>query len=257
MGGDAPPRNATMADAAGVTLAGRIMVGTVIALFFVVVIIMCIHIYMRVFLWRRSSSVRRGFMFASADGVAGSEGLRGGVDITVLRSLPVVMFSRLEHKDGLECAVCLSAVEEGEKARILPNCSHGFHVGCIDMWLQSHSTCPLCRSPVSPQASEQLVNRENGLPLPTNVLFWGNEVQVSSRMVSSDAGRQEETLVIVIPRNNLCNNFASSDTRLTDQDELRSPLSSRVRSLTRLWSMDNRVAPSSSSTDVEQGDPRI
>ncbi|KAJ8506229.1 hypothetical protein OPV22_007115 [Ensete ventricosum] len=24
-------------------------------------------------------------------------------------------------------------------------CGHGFHVGCVDAWLHSHSSCPSCR----------------------------------------------------------------------------------------------------------------
>ncbi|KAL2455443.1 putative RING-H2 finger protein ATL53 [Forsythia ovata] len=58
----------------------------------------------------------------------------------------------LEHdKDqgnDYECVVCLSVFEEGEEVRKLPRCKHSFHAPCIDMWLYSHSDCPLCRSPV-------------------------------------------------------------------------------------------------------------
>ncbi|KAK9131343.1 hypothetical protein Sjap_011830 [Stephania japonica] len=49
-----------------------------------------------------------------------------------------------------ECAVCLSAFEDGEDVRQLPNCKHSFHAPCIDMWLFSHSDCPLCRATVEP-----------------------------------------------------------------------------------------------------------
>ncbi|XP_062221211.1 RING-H2 finger protein ATL72-like [Phragmites australis] len=49
------------------------------------------------------------------------------------------------------CAVCLEEIESGEMVRQLPACRHLFHVECIDMWLHSHSTCPLCRCDVSPQ----------------------------------------------------------------------------------------------------------
>ncbi|CAM6041368.1 unnamed protein product [Sphagnum compactum] len=43
------------------------------------------------------------------------------------------------------CSVCLSEYQEGDTLRILPKCNHSFHLLCIDTWLHSHSTCPLCR----------------------------------------------------------------------------------------------------------------
>ncbi|KAL5207509.1 hypothetical protein ABZP36_031944 [Zizania latifolia] len=51
------------------------------------------------------------------------------------------------------CSVCLEDVQAGEVVRQLPACRHLFHVDCIDMWLHSHSTCPLCRCNVSPPAA--------------------------------------------------------------------------------------------------------
>ncbi|XP_062100029.1 E3 ubiquitin-protein ligase RING1-like [Humulus lupulus] len=50
--------------------------------------------------------------------------------------------------EGTECSVCLSEFEEDETVRLLPKCSHAFHVSCIDTWLRSHKNCPLCRAPI-------------------------------------------------------------------------------------------------------------
>ncbi|GJN38561.1 hypothetical protein PR202_gb27616 [Eleusine coracana subsp. coracana] len=44
------------------------------------------------------------------------------------------------------CSVCLGAFQAGETVRLLPLCLHLYHVECIDMWLASHTTCPVCRS---------------------------------------------------------------------------------------------------------------
>lgn len=48
----------------------------------------------------------------------------------------------------LQCAVCIATVKEGEMVRRLPVCKHVFHLMCIDTWLGSHSTCPMCRADV-------------------------------------------------------------------------------------------------------------
>ncbi|XP_073037688.1 RING-H2 finger protein ATL33-like [Primulina eburnea] len=49
---------------------------------------------------------------------------------------------------GDQCPVCLSVFCEGEEIRQLNACRHAFHATCIDMWLYSHSNCPVCRAAV-------------------------------------------------------------------------------------------------------------
>ncbi|KAJ4719855.1 RING-H2 finger protein ATL52-like [Melia azedarach] len=52
--------------------------------------------------------------------------------------------------DDCMCAVCLCEFEEGEELRTLPECLHSYHAPCIDMWLYSHSNCPMCRTDATP-----------------------------------------------------------------------------------------------------------
>ncbi|KAL4560329.1 hypothetical protein LXL04_032479 [Taraxacum kok-saghyz] len=69
-----------------------------------------------------------------------------GIDKKAIESLPFFRFSSLKgSKEGLECVVCLSKFEDSEVLRLLPKCRHAFHMNCIDQWLESHSSCPLCR----------------------------------------------------------------------------------------------------------------
>ncbi|KAJ0087698.1 hypothetical protein Patl1_31929 [Pistacia atlantica] len=56
---------------------------------------------------------------------------------------------------GTECPVCLSVFTDGEEIKQLSACKHSFHASCIDMWLKSHSNCPICRASVP-------VKRPNG-----------------------------------------------------------------------------------------------
>ncbi|PIA46635.1 hypothetical protein AQUCO_01500285v1 [Aquilegia coerulea] len=71
-----------------------------------------------------------------------------GLKKSVLRSLPKLIFNS-NGNGGVgklsDCPICLSEFNDGDEIRILPQCGHGFHVGCIDTWLGSHSSCPSCR----------------------------------------------------------------------------------------------------------------
>ncbi|XP_031475491.1 RING-H2 finger protein ATL43-like [Nymphaea colorata] len=68
----------------------------------------------------------------------------------IINSLPVLRFSSLScSSEGLEkCPICLAKFEEADALRLLPKCSHSFHMKCIDGWLQTNSTCPVCRQMV-------------------------------------------------------------------------------------------------------------
>ncbi|KAH7307488.1 hypothetical protein KP509_22G062000 [Ceratopteris richardii] len=77
-----------------------------------------------------------------------------GMSVSAINSLPTFAFTA-SPADGsskaaiLECAICLSEFRDGEEGKLLPDCNHSFHVQCIDMWLFSHSNCPLCRTQIS------------------------------------------------------------------------------------------------------------
>ena len=57
-------------------------------------------------------------------------------------------------KGALECAVCLNEFEDDERLRLIPKCDHVFHPECIDAWLASHTTCPVCRANLVPEPGE-------------------------------------------------------------------------------------------------------
>lgn len=84
--------------------------------------------------------------------VARENSLYSGIDKTVIDSIPFFRFSSLRgSRRGLECVVCLSQFEDIEILRLLPKCKHAFHIGCIDAWLEKHSSCPLCRVKINPE----------------------------------------------------------------------------------------------------------
>lgn len=77
-----------------------------------------------------------------------------GVDQSFIDTLPVFLYKAIIGlKNPFDCAVCLCEFEPEDKLRLLPKCSHAFHMECIDTWLLSHSTCPLCRASLLPEFS--------------------------------------------------------------------------------------------------------
>ncbi|KAL5710104.1 RING-type E3 ubiquitin transferase [Ranunculus cassubicifolius] len=147
---------------------GKLMFAAIISLLLVLSFVLLLHAYARwVFLLDQSALHRRRTALSSRDGTTTATRLRhhlrivdesgvefeneddnmGGVDDSVIASIPVFV-----HKTGddeisrLECVICLSVFEDGEIGRHLPNCNHAFHVKCIDRWLGSHSSCPICRA---------------------------------------------------------------------------------------------------------------
>ncbi|XP_047175459.1 RING-H2 finger protein ATL46-like [Vigna umbellata] len=69
-----------------------------------------------------------------------------GLDQAFIDGLPVFQYKEIKGlKEPFDCAVCLCEFSEKDKLRLLPMCSHAFHISCIDTWLLSNSSCPLCR----------------------------------------------------------------------------------------------------------------
>lgn len=69
-----------------------------------------------------------------------------GLDQAFIDALPVFFYKEIIGlKEPFDCAVCLCEFLEQDKLRLLPVCNHAFHIDCIDTWLLSNSTCPLCR----------------------------------------------------------------------------------------------------------------
>ena len=97
-----------------------------------------------------------------------------GLDEAVIRLIPVIQYKTQQQgnrdtgeRSSCECAVCLNEFQEGEKLRIIPNCSHVFHIDCIDVWLLNNANCPLCRTSISLTSRfqiDQLLNRRPSSP---------------------------------------------------------------------------------------------
>ncbi|XP_054778868.1 E3 ubiquitin-protein ligase ATL6-like [Prosopis cineraria] len=119
-----------------------------------------------------------------------------GVDPKLLDTFPIFLYSAVKHlkfgKAPLECAVCLSEFNHQDTLRLLPKCNHVFHPQCIDAWLASHVTCPVCRSRLMP-AEEEHHGGENEvvivIPNDVNAHQVFDECSVSRTELNSGNGK--------------------------------------------------------------------
>lgn len=80
-----------------------------------------------------------------------------GLPQKVIQKFPMIKYKKGDSKDVEEgddedlCPICLNDLEQGSKLRQLP-CKHVFHPKCIDEWLGSKSTCPMCKLDLAPPA---------------------------------------------------------------------------------------------------------
>ncbi|KAK7305428.1 hypothetical protein VNO77_43334 [Canavalia gladiata] len=160
----------------------NIMLAAIISLLLVILFVLLLHLYAKWFLAQAQAQAharrrRRRRTTVTVSDVLGpprfhhfhsfniedspiSSSNTKGLDSAIIRAIPLFIYETQEGEyddergnqnkveEELECVICLSAFEYGEMGRCLPKCGHGFHVECIDMWLSSHSNCPICRAPI-------------------------------------------------------------------------------------------------------------
>ncbi|XP_068639511.1 RING-H2 finger protein ATL16-like [Aristolochia californica] len=134
-----------------VAILGIIATAFLLICYYIFVIKCCLNWYRYDFLRRISG--RRGPRHGDPLVIYATTIESRGLDESVIRSIPIFRFKKGEEdgkeKNFSECAVCLNEFQEDERLRLLPSCSHAFHIDCIDTWLQNNANCPLCRSSIS------------------------------------------------------------------------------------------------------------
>lgn len=93
------------------------------------------------------TAARRSFPITARSDLSLLERGLHGLEPVVIANFPTKKYSDEFFSSGedAQCTICLAEYQEKDILRILPYCGHAFHVTCIDIWLQQHSTCPVCR----------------------------------------------------------------------------------------------------------------
>jgi len=59
-------------------------------------------------------------------------------------NLPREKYNSQQHRDIVECELCLEEYKAGDELMRLP-CMHAFHASCVSPWLQKAGSCPVCQ----------------------------------------------------------------------------------------------------------------
>nr|KAK3010181.1 hypothetical protein RJ639_010766 [Escallonia herrerae] len=234
------------------------MLAAIISLLLVILFVLLLHIYAKWFLAqarhrsRRSVSVPRvlgarfhhHFNTFTVDTTYASSPPTKGLDPSLVASLPLFMYKAdVCNKHGLECVICLSVFEDEDVGRKLPKCNHGFHVECIDMWLHSHSTCPICRAPVVCDQNK-IMDREEPrgelLDATTPSELGMNGVDSSGLEIVIE-GRDTENECVVTDDSSLVCSPSSS----------QAPLGGSLKRMVSRNRTERKVHPSSNGTGID------
>ncbi|KAJ0021154.1 hypothetical protein Pint_32507 [Pistacia integerrima] len=207
----------------------NVMLAAVVSLLLVILFVLLLHIYAKWFLAqarqrrRNSISVSQAlrpahrfhhfhtFTFDTTTTATLSSSPSKGLEPSTIASIPLFVYTSNESKQGLECVICLSGFEDNDVGRSLPKCSHCFHVECIDMWLHSHSSCPICRAPIVGDKNAAISSTVNEV-----------ENDVSNNSMENVGGDLLEIVVEAESRLERLSNVSESNREISDdQDVMR------------------------------------
>ncbi|MED6147352.1 hypothetical protein PIB30_043332 [Stylosanthes scabra] len=107
------------------------------------------------------------------------------MDIEPVRSIGLIdIFSEQQRDQLSNCPICTDEFEMGEIVCMLP-CNHAFHFSCINRWLETSLTCPVCRQELGNNVSPCDIWRDY-------FSRHGEEFEAFSRAASDENSEEDE-----------------------------------------------------------------
>jgi len=96
-----------------------------------------------------------------------------GMSRAQIDQLPTYRWSSAVEKEAHACVVCMYDVQPRQTVRALP-CNHVYHARCIDKWLKTNRTCPVCRQDASKysETKHELVASAISGPSTSSTQMW-------------------------------------------------------------------------------------
>ncbi|RCV16188.1 hypothetical protein SETIT_3G117900v2 [Setaria italica] len=198
----APDNNST--PGAGIKVSFRPSVAIVVGIFTMIFSLTFLLLMYAKFCHPSSSSPLPAAIPTAAAAAAGNDAAaaalapaQAGVPKPVIEALPFFRFAALRGaRQGMECSVCLARFDDADHLRLLPRCRHAFHLACVDRWLESNASCPLCRARVD-DGDASLGFK---YPSSASIVFGGHGLSSGRFDGDADAGSGRDLLDIFVER---------------------------------------------------------
>ncbi|XP_059648551.1 E3 ubiquitin-protein ligase ATL6-like [Cornus florida] len=139
---------------------------SIVVIIVILIVAFLVMTFFSIYIRQRSDTSDSVFRPPGAAGRSRRNAALRGLDPAVIETFPTFPYSDVKGlkigKGALECAVCLNEFEDDETLRLIPKCDHVFHPECIDEWLTSHVTCPVCRANLVPKPGESVHVPDSG-----------------------------------------------------------------------------------------------
>nr|XP_027092629.1 RING-H2 finger protein ATL7-like [Coffea arabica] len=136
----------------------------------------------------------------------------GGLKKEVREMLPVIVFKESFSVKDMQCSVCLGDYQAEERLQQIPACGHTFHRDCIDSWLSTHTTCPLCRQSLLVSAKASIEAPDMQLAshdVSSNIAVGGELSPENGSRPCEDSGQENDS----------CNTGERILTRRSEEEE--------------------------------------
>lgn len=93
-----------------------------------------------------------------------------------------------QNEDKNECSICLEDITSKGLDKKELNCGHNYHKQCVDEWLQTNKTCPLCRTPVIVNYGLRITTKplmRHPIPIPSQLIYSSHFMTTVFRNINS------------------------------------------------------------------------
>ena len=118
----------------------------------------------------------------------------------------IYCFQHSKFDNAQDCPICFEALLTSQSRRhvIKTKCNHTFHKRCLNKWLATNNSCPICRTqlkeqPVMPESSHTIEDDINMLHMARFHAIMIQLIHENHQRIQEQERRERERQIVVRP----------------------------------------------------------